>query len=460
MKAKRVILLILSILTIFAMVACNADDKTKNTTNDTTVDTDTNKTDDSSDAKKDDTQKDDTQKDAEKIVLRMAWWGSQVRHDNTVKVIEMYEAQNPNVDIQYEFYDFDGYFTKLNTLVASNEVWDCFQLGGNFPTYLSKIVPLDDYIKSGIIDASKTTAAFLKTTQDKGVQLGISNGVNCYGVAYDPAMFAKAGVPEPKENWTWDDYKNACMTIHDKLGIYGSSKFDDFIGGCTMGISQVDYNLNFFAPSNDKLGFDDYTLLTDYLQMRADLTNAGAYPDPGAIAEIKDIQGDYLATGEAAMTWVASNQFIALSEAAGRELKLVPAPRRTADGPSGSTIQSSQMFCVSKDSKHPEEAAKFLNFFWTDGEANKILNGERGISIFSNVLEAQATEMTDKQNTVNEFVKLIGSYKTGSINVISPAQKTEIEDNYKLLVEKVIYGDMTADEAAKSCYDFAKSKFE
>lgn len=32
------------------------------------------------------------QEDDKKITLNMAWWGSQVRHDATVKVIELYEV--------------------------------------------------------------------------------------------------------------------------------------------------------------------------------------------------------------------------------------------------------------------------------------------------------------------------------------------------------------------------------
>ncbi len=458
MKIKRLLVLILAILTVFTLAACKGDDA-KETDSDDTGKTEATKAPEKDGEDKTDTKETTDEKTEEPVVIRIAWWGSQARHDKTVQVIEMYEAQNKNVDIQYEFFDFDGYFTKLNTLVTSNDVWDCFQLGGNFPAYMNKILPLNDFIEKGIIDASQTTDAFLKTTQDKGIQVGVSNGVNCYGIAYDPVMFAEAGVPEPTQNWTWDDWKNACLTIHDKLGIFGSSKMDHFISGCSMGVSQEDFALNFFAPTNDKLGFDDYTLLTDYIQMIADLTEAGAYPDPGAINEIKDIEGDFVATGEAAMTWVASNQFIALSTAAGKELKLAPAPRKYADGPSGSVLQSSQMFCVSTDSKNPEEAAKFLNFFWTDEEANKILAGERGISIFTNVIEAQEPVMSEQQMVVNEFVNLIGSFPTGEVNVISPEPKTEIEDYYKLLIEKVIYKEMTADEAAKEIFEFAKSKF-
>lgn len=450
MRSKRIMILILAIITIFSLAACKGKE-----TEDVVKDDQVTQTPDkgASDDK-------DSDEAPEEVVLRMAWWGSQARHDKTIAVIEMYEEQNPHVDIQYEFYDFDGYFTKLNTLVASNDCWDIMQMGGNFPAYLSKILPLDDFIENGIIDTSNTTDAFLKTTRYNDMQVGVSNGVNTYGVAYDPALFAEAGIPEPQEGWTWDEYAEICMQFKDKLGIYGSSKFDDFAAGCGSGIPQYGLEYNFYAVTNDDLGFDDYTLLIDYIQMRADLTAAGAYPDPGALAEIKDIEGDFLVTGEAAMTWIASNQFLALSEAAGRELKLIPIPRRFKDGPAGSAIQSSQMFSISTDSKNPEEAAKFLNFFWTDEEANKILANERGMSIFSNVLEALEPDLTPDQIKVNEFVNLIGSYEVGETNPISPAPSQEIQDYYKLIIEKVIYGEMTAEDAAKDYYDFAKSKFQ
>ncbi len=443
MKVKRVLVLFLAILTILSLTACKSKE-----------------TDTSADQSGNSNNTAETSSDGEKIVLRMAWWGSQARHDKTIEVIEMYEKQHSNIDIEYEFYDSDGYFTKLNTLVASDKVWDMFQLGGNFPVYLSKIVPLDDYIASGVIDTSNTTDTFLKTTQYEGKQIGISNGVNTYGVAYDPAMFKEAGVAEPDQNWTWDDYAKACNTIHEKLKIYGSSKFDDFVAGCSCGISQSDINLNFYALTNDGLGFDDYSLLTDYIQMRADLTESGAYPDPGAISEIKDIEGDYLVTGEAAMTWVASNQFIALSQAAGRELKLATIPRKTSDGPAGAAIQSSQMFCVSKDCEYPEEAAEFLNFFWTDEEANKILAGERGMSIFSNVTEVQVPDLSSEEVAANDFVNLVGSFEVGEINPVSPEPYQAIEDYYDLIIQKVIYGEFTAEDGAKGFYEFAKSQFE
>ena len=441
MNRKKTLAFILSLATLTGLTACGGSSGSSSSTGSSSSSTASS-----------------SAANGEKTVLRMAWWGSQARHDATVKVIEAYEAQNTNIDIEYEFYDFDGYFTKLNTLVASNSVWDIFQLGGNFPTYIDKIVPLNDYISSGVIDTSDTTEAFLATTAWDGKQVGLSNGVNTYGIAYDPQLFKDAGVAEPTENWTWEDYKNACLTIHDKLGIYGSSQLDDFIAGCSMNVSQESFDLNFFAISNDKMGFEDSSLLTDYIQMRKDLVDAGAYPDPGAIAEIKDIEGDYLVTGDAAMTWVASNQMPTLATAAGREIKLATVPRKTADGPSGAAIQSSQMMSISADSKTPEEAAKFINYFANDLDANKILNGERGVPIMGKVrTELQSGADANKQTMYN-FVDLVGTFKTGVINVISPAATPEIKDQYKLLLEQVIYGEKTAEAAAKEIYDFSAGK--
>ncbi len=130
------------------MTACGgaAETATKDDTSSTTVETSTEKT---TEAAAEVTTSAD-----EPVTLRMAWWGSQTRHDRTVQVIEMYEKENPNVKIEYEFFSFDDYFTKLKTLVASDQVWDIFQLGGNFPMYMDKIYFLNDFIDSGIVCVS------------------------------------------------------------------------------------------------------------------------------------------------------------------------------------------------------------------------------------------------------------------------------------------------------------------
>ncbi|MBP5652187.1 MAG: extracellular solute-binding protein [Lachnospiraceae bacterium] len=458
MKKMQFLALLLSVIMVLGTVGCTKTDDTGDGGNNVT-----------SGADKDTASKGDGTSNTagstssyEKITLRMAWWGSQTRHDRTVAVIELYESLHPNIDIEYEPMDFDGYFNKLATLVASNEVWDIFQLGSNFPTYQSKIYTLNGFIADGTIDVSGTTDAFLRIAADEqGNQVGLCSGVNTYGIAYDPALFAAAGVAEPTQNWTWDDYKQACLKIHEKLGIYGSSKFDDWQAGASMGINQEGFGIGFFNKTNDNLGFNDYKMLSNYLQMRADLVDAGAYPDPGACQEISDIENDFVVSGEAAMTWVASNQFVSLCTAAGRELKLINPPRKSANGPAGVSIQSSQMLCVSSDSKYPAEAAKFIEFFQSNIDANRILLAERGIPTFTAVREALAGNLTDVEKAVYEYVDVVGAFDTGgeTVNPSSPACTDTIKEQYNYYLNKVIYKEMTADEAAKAIYDFAASQF-
>ena len=404
----------------------------------------------------------------EQINLRMAWWGSQDRHDKTIAAIELYESLNPNVKIEYEYYSFDDYFTKLKTLVASDQVWDVFQMGGNFPMYIDKICPLDDYIASGVVDTSGITDANLKITQDtEGHQLGLSNGLNSYGIAYDPAMFAEAGVAEPTDDWTWDDYANAANAIHDKLGIYGCSSMltSEFIAGCSVYISQYGNvgQYSFFNLDLTGMGFDDAQMLTPYIQMRADSIKNGVYPDPGAASEITNIENDFLVTGEAAMTWVAANQFPTIynvCQEQGRTLKLATLPRIKNDGPSGAVIQSSQMLCVSQDSAQKEAAAAFISWFENDPDCNNILQGERGIPVNTTVRETLSAKATEGQQIMYDFIDKVSNFEMPEkINVLSPDGQDQVVDNYRNYIQQVVDGQITAEEAADKTYADAEALF-
>src|SRR5438309_7774687 len=41
-----------------------------------------------------------------KVEMRFAWWGSQDRHNRTIKAIELFEQQHPNITFTYEFDGF------------------------------------------------------------------------------------------------------------------------------------------------------------------------------------------------------------------------------------------------------------------------------------------------------------------------------------------------------------------
>src|SRR5258705_7625006 len=91
----------------------------------------------------------------DKTELQIAWWGSQNRHDRTIKVIDMYMAAHPDVNITYEFANFSDYWTLLNTKAAGGQLPCIMQQDYAYLSEWSSrglLAPLDPYLKSGAID--------------------------------------------------------------------------------------------------------------------------------------------------------------------------------------------------------------------------------------------------------------------------------------------------------------------
>lgn len=380
--------------------------------------------------------------------LRIMWWGSQTRHDRTLALLDMYTKET-GVQFEPEFYGFDDYIAKLNTLVAAGDAPDLMQLGGNFPTYIDHIEFLNKYIDNGIIDISNTDESFIGITTLEGNIIGLSSGTNAPAIAYDPELFKKAGVPLPHDNWTWEEFEQAAVTISEKLGILGVSQSQNNEFWVLTSVIQQ-YNTGqslFLEPHRLALNYTNDQYVVDYLDMVNRLIKAGAYPNPAQMAEVKDIEGDPIVRGEAAMTWIFSNQLVALAEAAKRPLSLVFLPRRTSDGPLAQTIMSSQMFCINNRSEHKEAAAEFINFFINDVEANLILKGERGVPIMRHVREALMPELTESQKEIYSYLDRLGKEASTNIVLDSPVQ-AEIRDIYNRLAEEVKFGKTSSAEAA------------
>ena len=402
----------------------------------------------SSDQASEASQGDESDPTNEPITLRIMWWGSQTRHDATMKVLDMFTEKYPNVTFQAEFSAQDGYFEKLNTLVAANDAPDIFQNGIRLQTYVDHIEPLDEYIESGIIDISGTNDILLAGGQYEGKQLGISLGSNAMMVVYDPELFRQAGLEEPSENWTWEEFEKDCMTIKEKLGIYGVSSMEDY-WFCGYYINQAgNGEQDLFNDTATGLGYTDDSLVEDYYAMKLRLVEAGAYPDPGKIAEITDIEGDLIVSGEAAMKCLYSNQFVTLLNATDRPLSIATVPRINSDGPSGAFAKTSQLFHVAKNSEYKTEAMTFLNFFVNDIEANKVLAAERGVPIMSQVREALRPIISEDAARTFDYFDLISEIASRK-EPGEPAGMGELQELLTTtLAEGIAFKQITPAEAA------------
>ncbi len=433
MKMKKLLALVLSSVMVLSMVGCGSESASNQ-------------------------QKESSQQESQDfsgVTLRFAWWGSQTRHDLTIKAIEEFEELT-GADIEYEYYDFNGYFTQLDTLAAAGDVWDVFQLGNNWATYYDIIEPLDPFLGNGI-DVSDINAPLLKITEDyDGNQMGISLGTNCRCMAYNPALFEAAGVELPNDTWTWDDFYNACSVIHEKTGAYGMAKteyYEMVIAACT----QMGAGYNFFEM--DGSGFaikDDVSALEKIFDIVGDLQAEGAIADPGVQAEILDEQGDPICTGESAMLLIPSNKYVSLNDALqeGVSVELALLPKLAEDSQSGMLVRSSQMVSMSKNCENQEAAVAFIDYLINSVEANTILNGERGVPINATVRDTLAGSADEVTAEMYAFVgKISGIEDTANTSNAEPPALKEIQNLTKTYFEKSYAGEFaTAEECAQAFY--------
>ena len=72
--------------------------------------------------------------EAEEVTLRFSWWGSEDRHEATIKAIERYMELNSEISIEYEYMGFDTYYEKLLTQLSGGTQPDiCSVFSGSMP---------------------------------------------------------------------------------------------------------------------------------------------------------------------------------------------------------------------------------------------------------------------------------------------------------------------------------------
>ncbi|WHY02465.1 sugar ABC transporter substrate-binding protein [Neobacillus sp. DY30] len=426
---KKLLVLLFSFVLVFTLAACNS----------------------SSSSSGEESKPKEDKKD-EKVTLRIAWWGSQPRHDYTLKIIEMYQEKNPNVKIEAEYAAWDDYWKKLAPQAAAKELPDIIQMDLSYFTqyaqnnqiadltqYVGKQINTKD-ISENIIDGGKL-----------GDKLyGINTGVNVVGFHYDPALLKKAGVESIDQNWTWDDYKEIALKAKD-AGLFMDTGF------------KADVFFNYYLRTHGKslyskdgttLGYKDDKLFEDFFNLTAGLVKDKAAPTPDYLAQLKGLEDSPLVTNAGIGIWQWSNQFVGIQQVANRELAIAPMPGPDSD--KGLYLKPAMFWSVGNNSKHKEEAAKFIDFMLNDIEANKLNLGDRGVPGSSVVKEALKPLLSPAQVQVFDYVDWAEG-NSSSFDGPDPVGAGQIIETLDSLSEQMAYGNIKVEDAAKQFRQQAES---
>lgn len=387
----------------------------------------------------------------EKVELRIMWWGSDTRHEATLKVIELFEKKYPHITFSEEYLGSDGYWDKLNILVAGGNTPDILQLGNNYPDYVAKdaLLDLTPYMGKEI-NTDNTDDSIISSGSMDGKFYGVNLGSNALGIIYNTALVEQAGLQAPKEDWTWEEFEQYCRDLAAALpGVYPMADQ-----------SNDQHVLNHFIRQKNKAIYEDGKITFDqadmieWFEMWDKFREQGLIPDAQTAATYTETGPDksLIVEGKSVMKVAFSNQLKAYQELMQDEIEMVLLP--FGGEASGIWLQPSQFMSVAQNTNHPKEAAMFLDFMVNDPEATMILGTDRGIpgsSVVRDALKVGASEVDEK---VFNFIDLaVANSRPMDRELPNGGEWASVLAN---AAQKVAFKSAKLDDAAQEVVDAAE----
>lgn len=397
----------------------------------------------------------------QQITLRVGWWGSQDRANRTLNAVKIFEQQNPNIKISTEFLGWDGYWEKMSTEAAAKNLPDVMQMDDAYlPDYVQRglLEDMTPYVASGALNLKDVDDSYVAAGRLNNKLYALNLGANAVAIAYDPALFEKAGVQELKPGYTWDDYANTARQLQQKLGkgVYGtplSNGIDSF--------KQFLMERGAFLYNKDGtgLGYDDDKLVVEWFTYWNNLRQDKVAPPPEMTASLTALEDQLIVHQKTPFLSLHSNQIVAVTKSANRPIKLIEYPSYPG-GQKPQYLKPSQYFSVTSSSKQKDAAIKFIDFFTNDLKANEALGGERGVPIAGKVRENLKQQLDPAAKIAFDYVDYVGK-NFPPLTYKDPAAASEINETlYKNISDKVNYGQLTPEQAAKEFRQQAEKIFK
>lgn len=150
-------------------------------------------------------------------------WGSDAELETDQAVLDAFAEEYPNVTVNFEPIN-DDYQTKVETMMIAGDAPDVIY---GHPKYFQKwasqdlLLDLQPYFDNTeeFSDDSVYATNLYEAFKYDDKMVATVNGADTFLLFYNQDLFDEAGVPYPTEDWTWDDFLEACekLTI-DKDG--------------------------------------------------------------------------------------------------------------------------------------------------------------------------------------------------------------------------------------------------
>lgn len=387
----------------------------------------------------------------EQVEIRFSWWGDTDRNEMYDEIVSRFEDENPDIRVMREFGGWNDYWTRLTTQVGGGNAPDVMSMHQFYVSdYANRgaLLGLDGLVEDGVIDQSLFDEAVTDSGRIGDELYMIAKGVTMSGFVYVPALFEEYGIEMPSEDWTYDDL--------DRIG----REFSEASGGEIAGVSdysggQLEPNFGYFVRQN---GYDLFTdegnlgfpveVVGDWWEMWHERREEGGVPDASLVSEVANatLEENLFATGRVAMFQIPANQLHLYQGLYEEDVEIISFPSLPGGEP-GEFIEGAYL-SIAESSDHPEEAARFIDFFVNTQESLELFLVEQGAPGNSEMSEFVQELLDETNSRAIDFVNQQVSEARQA--PFAPEGIAELENVFSELAEAVAFGRTEAREAADS----------
>lgn len=383
-------------------------------------------------------------RDGDQVTIRFSWWTNPTRTKMTQEAVKLFEEKHPDIKVVMEYSSWDSYWQKLATQTAGGGAPDVMQMDGSqLMTYISKGQLMD--LSTVGVDSSDLSEETVQLGMVDGKLYGLATSINSQMFIYNPEIFEKAGVTFPEENYSWEELAELCVKIREKTGVYGMANEMEQTG-----------LLSYFARtkgeelySGNKIGLSKETL-TEWFQYWLDLQKKGGVPtaEENAAYNHNDPSASPFIKEKTAINWLFLGTDPNYEESLGKPIGRALLPEWGNEN-KPYPLHGAMFWSMSSKTKHPEAAAKLINFLENDPEVAKIFKTDRGIP--ANQKNMEIVSETAEDETIQKQIDFMEKVKkVASPEKLAPQGSSEIADILKNLSQQVTFKEITPSEAAEA----------
>jgi multiple sugar transport system substrate-binding protein len=295
------------------------------------------------------------------VKITYAMWGDTTELANQQKIVDAFQALNPNITVKVSVADWDSYWPKLQTDLAGGNAPDVFLMDGPlYPDYQTRdqLLDLGPFIaKDGFDTGGLVDLAVQDFTAPDGHLYGLPRDLNTIALFYNKTMFDAAGLTYPDATWDWSKLVDAATKLTKTSG--GKTSQWGFYTETTD--MENYWSSLVWQAGGDILSADKKTVAIDTDQAAAGLQFLQdlIYKDKVMPQPVAGGSGDAFENGQAAME-ANGSWLVPTHQAAGLSFGVAPLPK----GPAGQATSVNPSGVVAyKGSKSPDAAWEFIKCY-------------------------------------------------------------------------------------------------